>query len=622
MSQPRIALIAVTRRGLEMSRRLRARLRAGSLFFSAKHGPPQHGWEQPFQRALVDQLGDLFASHEQLVFFLATGAVTRLIAPHLGSKTSDPGVLAIDEAGRFVVPVLSGHAGGANEFARSVAACLGAIPVITTASDVAGGFNLEQLAQDWGWRLEPAERIKHVLAALVNGEAVTIAQEIGAPGRRLDELDLPAHVTCIQRFEENSPGHVVCVADRIHARDDLLYLRPRSLVVGVGCERGITRAALDDGLTRFLAQHGYARASIAALATIEIKRDEQAITELAGLLDCEVVYFSAEELAAIDVPTPSAVVEKCVGAAGVAEPAALRAAHAGRLLVNKQVMVSPHATQRMTFALARSSLFTPPVANAGKVFFISAGPGDPELLTLKGRRLLARADVVVYAGSLVPAEILRQANPTAVLHNSASLTLEEISTILVDACRSGKIVARLHSGDTSIYSAIQEQMSLLDQASIDYEVIPGVSSFQAAAALLRSELTLPEQVQTVILTRGAGQTPMPAGEQLADLARHRATLCLFLSARLAERVQADLLTAYPPETPVAILHRVTWPDERIVETTLDQLAASIAAEGFTRTTLILVGQALGARARRSHLYDQTHGHLFRPRRRAPEDPPA
>jgi precorrin-4 C11-methyltransferase len=621
MESPRLALIAVTNRGVEQARQLRQRLRAGDIYRSDKYGLPAHGWEHAFSGPLADQVGQLFASHDQLVFFLATGAVTRLIAPHLSSKTSDPGVLAIDEAGRFVVPVLSGHEGGANAFARTVAACLGAIPVITTASDVLGGFSLDVLAAEWGWTLEPAEQIKATALALVNGEPVAIVQEIVAAGRRLDELELPGNVICLRRFEEaQTAGAVVGVSDRIREEGNVLWLRPRSLVVGVGCERGITLEALDDGLSRFLAQHGYARASVAALASIDLKRDEQAITDLASRLGCDLVYFSADELAGVDMPSPSAVVEKCVGTAGVAEPAALLTARSEKLLVDKQVVSSALAPQRMTFALARSSLFALPSNETGKVTFIGAGPGDPELLTLKGRRRLASADVVVYAGSLIPEGVLRHACPTAELHNSASLDLEEIGKILIEAARAGKHVARLQSGDTSIYSAIQEQMTLLEQAGIDYEIVPGVSSFQAAAALLQSELTLPEKVQTVILTRGEGQTTMPPGEDLAELARHQATLCIFLSARLAERVQEQLLTAYPPDTPVAILHRITWPDERIVRTRLDGLAACIAAEHFTRTTLILVGAALGARENRSRLYDQTHGHLFRPRRRTPEDP--
>jgi precorrin-4 C11-methyltransferase len=395
-------------------------------------------------------------------------------------------------------------------------------------------------------------------------------------------------------------------------------------VLGVGCERGIGAAALEDGLDRFLSEHRYCRDSIGTLATVELKADEPGLLELAGRHGWQTLFYNAEELASVTgMPNPSEVVARCVGTPGVAEPAALLAAGADHLLVEKQVMTSALGPQRMTFALARLASFeTPDPRGSGKVVFVGAGPGDPDLLTLKGRRALARADVVVYAGSLVPEEVLRHAPPTAALHNSAHLTLEEVMDRLTAAVRAGKRVVRLHSGDTSLYSAIGEQMTLLDEAGIGCEVVPGVSSFQAAAAALGAELTLPEVVQTVILTRAGGQTPMPVGEALADLARHRATLCVFLSARLAAEVQEQLLTAYSPETPAAVLYRVSWPDETIIVTQLGRLAEEVRRHDLTRTTLILVGEALGRRQNRSRLYDPNHGHLFRARLRDQAHPPA
>jgi precorrin-4 C11-methyltransferase len=247
----------------------------------------------------------------------------------------------------------------------------------------------------------------------------------------------------------------------------------------------------------------------------------------------------------------------------------------------------------------------------GKVTFIGAGPGDPELLTVKAQRVLQHADMVIYAGSLVPEAILHHAPATATLHNSAPLTLEEVMALTMTAVRAGKKVVRLHSGDVSLYSAIQEQITHLEAAGIAYDIIPGISSFQAAAAVLRSELTIPEVAQTVILTRGEGHTPMPDRESLAALAAHQATLCVFLSARLSRKVQEQLLTAYAPETPVAIVYRVSWPDEKTLVTQLQHLHRTIRDHKLTRTTLILVGQAIGARLNRSRLYDASHAHIFR-----------
>ena len=629
---PTIALVAVTRRGVEQARLLRRRLRAGEVHRPERYGPAEHGWEAPFAGALSERVPELFRRCGRIVFFLAAGAVTRLIAPCLGAKETDPAVLAVDEAGRFVIPLLSGHKGGANDFARTVAGCLGATPVVTTASDVIGGLSLDLLEDAFGWTAQPRERLKPAARALVDGEPLAVIQEVGSPGAWMAEMELPDNVTVVRDvagLAGRSFAYVLWITDRAVAdrggieEERVLWFRPKSLVLGVGCERGASAAALEDGLDRFLGERGFSRESIAALATVSLKADEEGIVDLARRHGWQTVFYSAEDLAAVaGTPNPSEVVARCVGTPGVAEPAALLASGVERLLVEKQVACSPLAPQRMTFALARSAAFAAAPSTLGKVVFVGAGPGDPDLLTLKGRRALAQADVVVYAGSLVPEEILRHAPPTAVLHNSAPLTLEEVMDRLAAAVRAGKRVVRLHSGDVSLYSAVQEQMTLLDGAGIGYEIIPGISSFQAAAAVLKTELTLPEAAQTVILTRAEGQTPMPEGEALADLARHRATLCIFLSARLAEQVQKQLLSAYPPDTPTAILYRVSWPDERIVLTELRTLAEEVRRHNLTRTTLILVGAAIGGRRNRSRLYDRNHGHLFRAHRREETHPSA
>jgi precorrin-4 C11-methyltransferase len=628
-----IALVAVTRRGLEQARLLRQRLRTSEVHRPARYGPPMHGWEVAFTGPLSSCVPELFGRCKQIVFFLAAGAVTRLIAPCLESKENDPGIIAVDEAGHFVIPLLSGHHGGANVFARTVAGCLGATPVITTASDVVGGLSLDLLAESYGWTAEPPERLKPAARALVDGEAIAVVQEIGCAGGWLDQVDLPENVAFGRSLAGVAPpvAYTLWITDRLVPDlggitvERVLWYRPKSLVLGVGCERGVSMAALEDGLDQFLGERGFAKSSIAILASVELKADEDGMLELARRHDWQTVFYSPEELAAVaEMPNPSAVVARCVGTPGVAEPAALLAAGAKQLLAEKQVMRSTLAPQRMTFALARLAAFEPRTTDntQGKVVFLGAGPGDPDLLTLKGRRALAEAEVVVYAGSLVPEEVLRHVQPTATLHNSAHLTLEEVMDRLRSAVLSGKRVVRLHSGDTSLYSAIQEQMTLLDAAEIGYEVIPGVSSFQAAAAALQVELTLPEVVQTVILTRAEGQTPMPARETLADLARHGATLCIFLSARLAEDVQGQLLSSYPADTPAAIAYRVSWPDEKIILTELGRLAEEVRRHDLTRTTLILVGSAIGRRENRSRLYDPTHGHIFRAKCREETHPSA
>lgn len=249
------------------------------------------------------------------------------------------------------------------------------------------------------------------------------------------------------------------------------------------------------------------------------------------------------------------------------------------------------------------------------VYIVGAGPGDPDLLTVKAQKILAQADVILFADSLVPKQILECVREDAEIIRTANKTLEDILPIMIERVRSQKSVVRLHSGDPSLYSAIHEQMQALTQADIPLEVIPGISAFQAAAAKLKVELTVPELVQTIILTRISGSaSAVPAAEELASLASHRASLCLYLSARHVEESQAKLLAYYPPDTPVAICFRLGWPDEKIVLVPLHQMAAVTQKEDLIRTTLYVISPALGEVPEvRSKLYHPEHAHIFRPK---------
>lgn len=248
------------------------------------------------------------------------------------------------------------------------------------------------------------------------------------------------------------------------------------------------------------------------------------------------------------------------------------------------------------------------------VYFIGAGPGDPELLTLKGRRLLDAADIIVFAGSLVNPALLK--GLSAEVHDSAGLNLEEIVALLVTAQAQGRRVVRLHTGDPAIFGAIKEQMAALDRAGVPYEVVPGVSSMAAAAAALKAELTLPEVSQTVIITRQAGRTPVPEKENLTSLASHQATMMIFLSAGLIEQVVAELAAGgYPAATPVAVVEKASWPEERIVRGDLASIAQQVKAAGIRKTAMIAVGQAFAEAELTavSKLYDKEFAHGCRER---------
>ncbi len=257
--------------------------------------------------------------------------------------------------------------------------------------------------------------------------------------------------------------------------------------------------------------------------------------------------------------------------------------------------------------------------NGGKVYFIGGGPGDPELLTLKAKRIIESADLVIYADSLVHPSIAEFARAGAEVLGSKTLNLDEIMQRMVEAARQGKTVARIQSGDPSIYGALLEQMRGLEHEGIEYEIVPGVSSAFAAAARLKVELTVPEVSQTVIMTRAEGRVEMPPGERLSDLAAHRCTLVIFLSISRITRVVGELIdSGYPEDTPVAVVYRVGWPDEKVLRGTLADIAAQVRGARFTLQALILVGDALNPSLRQereavasSHLYSAGYTHLFR-----------
>jgi precorrin-4/cobalt-precorrin-4 C11-methyltransferase len=251
-----------------------------------------------------------------------------------------------------------------------------------------------------------------------------------------------------------------------------------------------------------------------------------------------------------------------------------------------------------------------------RVYIIGAGPGDPKLLTVRAVELISTCPVVLYTGSLVPREVLAQARADAQVIDSSRLTLDEIMAVIVAARDAGHDVARVHTGDPVIFGSTAEQMRRLEALGIAYEIVPGVSSFTAAAAVLGRELTLPELSQTVILTRAEGRTPMPDAEKLADLAKHGATMALFLSITLLDEVVAALVPAYGADCPIAVVHKATCPDQQIVVGTLEDIFAKVKAARIKTQAMILVGRVLTATEfAESRLYAADFSHRFRKARK-------
>ena len=239
------------------------------------------------------------------------------------------------------------------------------------------------------------------------------------------------------------------------------------------------------------------------------------------------------------------------------------------------------------------------------VHFVGAGPGSPDLITVRGKQYLEEADVIIYAGSLVNPQLLEYSKDVCTIHNSAKMTLEEVISVMERAEAEGKMTVRLHTGDPCIFGAIREQMDILDELNIQYDYCAGVSSFCGAASALKTEYTLPKVSQSVIITRCEGRTPVPKGQSLKDLAVHKATMVIFLSASLTEKVQNDLIEGgYSENTPCAIVYKATWNDEKVIRGQLSNISDMAKENNITKTALIVVGDVLGSDYELSKLYDK------------------
>jgi len=337
--------------------------------------------------------------------------------------------------------------------------------------------------------------------------------------------------------------------------------------------------------------------------TIDVKSDEPFVQLLKQGYNEEVEFFTAEQLAAVEVPNPSDTVMKHVGTPSVCEAAAILGSNNGKLIVPKI------KGKNFTVALAIDHQYLRD--EQGFIEIVGAGPGDPDLVSVRGRKMLERADLILYAGSLVPRELTLCAKAGAVVRSSAGMNLEEQCQLMKEFYDQGKFIVRLHTGDPCIFGAIQEQMAFFDQHDMQYHITPGISSFLAAAAELRSQFTIPERTQTIILTRGEGRTPMPEKEQLHLLARSQSTMCIFLSAAIVDDVQRELLMEYPEDTPVAACYHLTWPDQRIYRGVLKDLAKIVHDNDLTLTTMLVVGEAIDNRKGLSELYNKHFTHMFR-----------
>lgn len=556
------------------------------------------------------EVGKRWKEFDAFIFIGAMGICVRTIAPYIKDKHEDPAVVCVDGTGRHVISVLSGHVGGANDLTRKMAATLGVEPVITTYSDNAGLWALDTLAERFNWTLAgDSEDMNAQIFAFTSGKPTALLMDIEDKGTEFLEKTLPTHVNVIYDISDaDSELYSLLIMVSPYAYDVpqgmlSLHFVPMVGTIGYGlAHHPEDYLDIHDQMNEALAKWGILPCAC-RYCTIDVKADEPFTRMLRDKYHKSIGFFSAEQLAAVEVPNPSETVAKHVGTPSVCEAAAILGSNHGKLIVPKI------KGKNFTVALAIDRKYLRD--QEGHIEIVGAGPGDPDLVSVRGRKMLEQADLILYAGSLVPRELTDCAKPGAVVRSSAGMNLEEQCALMMDFYDKGKFIVRLHTGDPCIFGAIQEQMAFFDQHNMHYHITPGISSFLAAAAELRSQFTIPERTQTIILTRGEGRTPMPEKEQLHLLAKSQSTMCIFLSAAIVDDVQRELLMEYPEDTPVAACYHLTWPDQRIYRGVLKDLAKIVHDNNLTLTTMLVVGEAIDNRKGLSELYNKHFTHLYR-----------
>lgn len=602
-----IAVIAVSPQGITIAEQLKAEWQEQLTIFSTH----QHSSVESI-RNIKEHVDAHFGDYSAWIFIGAMGICIRTIAEHVQHKYHDPAVINIDSTGRFVVSVLSGHVGGANELTEHIASLLGAQAVVSTQTDNTGLWALDLFSRKYGWaQVNNMGGLNKPIALYTNSKPTALLLEVRDKFTLELERTHAEHVDIYYKREdldESKYELILVVSPRVYetSKPCIQYI-PKSLALGLGCRYQCAPKDIPEYICNEIRRLGYYPEAIKRIGTIDLKKDEPLLKEMLQLLNiAEADIYTSEDLAPVEIKNPSDYVFKVTGVYGVAESASRLSARMGSIVIEKQKGMLYDGND-FTFAVSIDRAYE----RRGHIEIVGAGPGDPDLCSIRGRAFLEIADLILYAGSLVPRALTTCHKPGATVRSSADMNLEEQFALMKEFYDKGLLVVRLHTGDPCIYGAIQEQMAFFDEYDMSYHITPGISSFQAAAAALRSQFTIPEKTQTIILTRGEGRTPMPEKEKLHMLARSQSTMCIFLSAGIVDDVQAQLLEHYPEDTPVAACYHLTWPDERIYRGQLKDLAKLVHDNKLTLTTMLVIGEAIDNRKGLSRLYADEFKHLFR-----------
>lgn len=490
-----IAIVAITRKGVALGRRLKPLFPGSQLYLPERFAVGATAGEHAFALPVKEIVREVFDLYRHLILIMAVGAAVRLLASEIRGKHEDPGVVVVDEKGTFAVSLLSGHAGDANELAKRVAHSLHTQPVVTTASEVSGTIAVDLLGKEYGWELENGDNVTRVAASLVNGDRVGIYQDAGERKWWQKGVPLPDNIhifTSIEAIKGANCQAALIITDRILDEDYQAFLpahaliyRPRSLVVGMGCNRGTKAPAIEKAVTQLFAEHGLSFKSIRNIATIDLKKNEAGLLQFAQKYGLPIEYFDKETLSQVAFPSePSATALKQVGTPAVSETAALVSSRNSCLIIPK---VSYDRT--VSLAVARIPFDSQPWPKRGKLFLVGLGPGDPTQMTFRAREALEASEVVIGYHSYIKLVEPLIAEKEVI---TSGMTQEvQRARLAIKLAQEGKTVAIIGSGDSGVYGMAGLVGEILGRqgGEIDVEMIPGIPAFVASAALLGAPVT-------------------------------------------------------------------------------------------------------------------------------------
>lgn len=603
----KIAIILTSENNFSLANEIKKNLTGSQIYTKADIEDTE------YVSSIEDCLKDIYTKVNALIFIDSMGVCIRTIAPFIKGNNQDPAIVCADSLGKYVVSVISGYQGGASLLTKRVAHMLGAEAIITSQSDNVNLWALETLGERFGWTVDTnAASINYPQTSFINKKPTALLVDIVDRGTVFMERTVPQHVKIFYKYEDIDLMDfelLIAVTPCIYpeAGIQIIYYHPKVLHIGVSCRKYTDTVKIAEALALEIKGLNFSLTSIKSISSIDNKEDDSLLSELhhyfAGVPINKYTLHDLEDLQFLTMNDQSG---DSITVASISEATALKSSNLGKLVVEKQKAIMSPPLNDFTFAIAldRGTL------RQGHVAIVGAGPGDTDLISVRGRYILDAADLILFSESLVPFEFTISSKEGVMVKNTDAMTIAEQFSIIKEYYDKGKLIVCLYSGDPSIYGAIQDHLLFFDDQRMSYHITPGISSFLAAAAALESQLTIPNKVDSIILTRGDKEESSIDAHNLDLLAQSKSTICLYLSAKNVENIQNQLLKFYPPDTPVAVCYKLTWRDQRIYRCTLKKMSDIVKKHGLNTLTLIVVGEAIGNRIGLSRYLANDIDHLF------------